>query len=74
MAPDMVGMISEMWARAQRDTINSLMRNGGLHLASQSTPDDPMLANGVIIDNEFCEVALFDDDASGFDNEEAGFA
>ncbi|MEA3401642.1 MAG: hypothetical protein U9R79_10415 [Armatimonadota bacterium] len=37
-------------------------------------PEDAGLADGVIVDGEIHAVCLFDDDQTGFDNEEAGFA
>ena len=55
-------------ARAAAD----LLQHGGVMMGTG--PEDAALANGVIVDGEFHEVCLFDDEQTGFDNEEAGFA
>lgn len=71
---DLVGLMSELMVRTRQATIATLMQSGGLLMASQTGPEDAMLSNGIMADNEFCEVCLFDDEAAGFDDGEAGFA
>ena len=50
------------------------MTQGAALIAASSGPEDALLANGAIVDGDWNDICLFDDDATGFDNEEAGFA
>ena len=51
-----------------------ITQSGGLVMAMGKGPEDAVLADTVLVDGEDYDVCLFDDAATGFDNEEAGFA
>ncbi|MGD9496374.1 MAG: hypothetical protein AB7Y46_08685 [Armatimonadota bacterium] len=67
-------LMQQIIALAARRAINMMSSEGGLQYMQRAAPDDAALVNGVIIDGQFTPVCLFDDEATGFDNEEAGFA
>ena len=68
----MVEAIQEIIRMASARATADIVQFGGLLAATG--PEDAVLADGLMVDNEFHRVCLFDDDETGFDNEEAGFA
>lgn len=73
MAGGMVEVVQEIITRSKRAAVLEMTHHGGAYMAANG-PEDAVLANGALIDGEFVEFCLFDDDATGFDDEEAGFA
>lgn len=71
---DWVTVFQEIIERAKRATLNDLAHGGALALGTRAAPADGPMADAVLIDNEFTPVCLFDDEDTGFDDEEAGFA
>ena len=70
-----VELIQEIVNVAAARAISEVASEGALalHRARRLFAEDPMAVNGMYYDDEWVEFCLFDDDAHGFDDEEAGF-
>jgi len=68
----MVEQIEQIIRLAVARATAEIVQSGNLLRATG--PEDAQLANGVMVGGEFYQICLFDDDQTGFDNEEAGFA
>ncbi len=63
--------VQEIIRLAVARAIAEITQSGGLFMATG--PEDAVLADAVLVDGEYYGICLFDDAATGFDNEEAGF-